>query len=188
MEQEKESKAEPVKFPGTVRRILPLFPSAWLIPIAIVAVLVAIILPMFQKAKVHYKYEVCRDNLAEIAIGVLVYSSETTSLPSPDKWNDLIFEKVGEQLYEYQCPLIEQTSKICPYVMNRNLSSIGGPVPDDMVMLFEGPVGWNQTGGSEMMVFRHKDYKNDTVCNVALANGKVMTVDKNQAQNLKWKP
>jgi hypothetical protein len=187
MKQENKPKAEPVKFPGTVRRILPLFPSLWLIPITMLFMVFAIILPMFQRPRLPAKTIVCRTNLKQISLGVTIYSNDNDgAIPTAEKWNDLIFEYIADER-PHQCPSIgKQAPKTCAYILNRNLYDLKTPIPGDMVLAFEGPVGWNQTGGAEMMVFRHGT-ESVKCCNVALFDGSVTNVTEDEAAKLKWK-
>ncbi|MBW8016439.1 MAG: hypothetical protein FVQ82_09645 [Planctomycetes bacterium] len=162
--------------------------------IAIIALIFFIISPMFHRGHPPAHNIRCMTNLRHIALSVILYYEDNAnantptnlSLPTPDKWNDLTIEYLGDDSV-YMCPLEKQAPKTCTYILNKNLYDLKGPIPPDVVLAFEGPTGWNQTGGPEDMVYRHGSDK-DPVCNVALAEGSSMRVKKSEAANLKWKP
>jgi len=147
--------------------------------------------------KTRAKEIVCRSNLKSISLAVRLYSEDNNtdqaltsqSLPKPDKWNDLIVDYM-RSAKPNMCPSVnKQDSKTCAFVLNKNLYDLKSPIlaPSEIVLAFEGPVGWNQTGGAEDMVYRHGTEK-EPICNVALIDGSVMRVNKSEAANLKWKP
>lgn len=132
------------------------------------------------------KMIVCKSNLKGIALAIKLYTAEHEyRLSSHEKWNDLLtlYHKNNKIL---RCPAEKnQDDNICTYVLNNNVKKLKPPVPSDLVIAFEGPTGWNQTGGSEMIVYRHIE---NTKCNVLLADGTVIEVNETEAANLKWKP
>lgn len=138
--------------------------------------------------KTRAKEIVCRSNLKSIALSVILYSQDNDAKwPTAEKWNDMTVDYLGSKKPN-MCPSVKkQEPKTCAFVFNHNLYELKGPIPRDMVLAFEGPVGWNQTGGAEDMVYRHGTEKEPS-CNVALTDGSVMRVRKSEAANLKWKP
>lgn len=145
--------------------------------------------------KTKAKEIVCRSNLKSISLVVRLYSEDnktdqtltSQSLATAEKWNEVIYPYLLTEKPN-MCPSVKkQDGKTCTYLLNKNLYDLKGPIPDDMVLAFEGAVGWNQTGGPEDMVFRHGTEK-DPSCNVALCDGSVMRVRKSEAAALKWKP
>jgi prepilin-type processing-associated H-X9-DG protein len=179
MEQENEQvKSESSKL---VRTLLKLS-----IAIAIIAFLIFLALPKMHKDTELPRIVICRSNLRQISLSVLIYSQDNDgSLPTSEKWNDMIVEYMGNEK-SYRCPLVEkQAKKTSTYFLNRNLRNLKEPNLADVVLLFEGQPRWNQTGGAEDMVYRHGKEK-DPICNVAFADGHVERVKKSEAGKLKW--
>ncbi|MCF7956223.1 MAG: hypothetical protein K9M75_10500 [Phycisphaerae bacterium] len=129
---------------------------------------------------------ICKTNLKHIAMSLKLYATDQEYwLPPHEKWNDLLtpYQKNNKIL---RCPNDKtEGDKVCTYVLNNNIIKLKPSTPSDLIIAFEGPTGWNQSGGPEMMVYRHIE---NTKCNVALADGTIKSVNEAEAKKLKWKP
>ena len=83
---------------------------------------------------------------------VRTYASDNEGkFPTKDRWCDLVIQGGYAPEEWFRCPFSKIKSGQCTYAMNANLNGKRvSDVPADTVMLFEGQVGWNQTGGVEM--------------------------------------
>jgi hypothetical protein len=111
--------------------------------------------------------------------------------PTTDKWCDLLTKSYWPSVDPdlFICPgainKITQDSNQSSYVLNRNILSMkASEVPADMVLLFEGPVGWNQVGGPELLTTEY--HKDEGAC-VCLADLSVKSVHPDELDELKWK-
>lgn len=159
----------------------------------VVVMLIYILLPRIPDERVISKVAICRSNLKQFALAIKLYANDNDDrLPPHEKWNELL----TPYLPDYKkiiCPTEKKKDdKICTFILNKNLknrmslNNRMSKVPEDMVILFEGPTGWNQSGGPEMIVFRHG--KKEKKCSVALADGTIIQVNETEAKKLKWKP
>lgn len=184
MEQENKPKSKKLNFH-----------AEWIIAIGIIIILIALLLPALEKPKGPAKEIICLSNLKHFAMAVTMYYMDNEygkvptalSLPTAEKWNEVIYPYLLSEKPN-MCPSVKkQEPKTCTYFLNKNLYDLNVPIPTDMVLAFEGRIGWNQTGGPEDMVYRHGTQK-DPSCNVVLSDGSHMRVKKSEAANLKWKP
>jgi hypothetical protein len=68
-----------------------------------------------------------------------------------------------------------------PFTLNKNVFECKGPIPGDMILVFEGQGGWNQVGGPEAA-------KDDRYIDVFLANKvRERGVKKRHLPYLRWK-
>ena len=129
----------------------------------------------------------CRSNLGRLYQALIIYSNNYHGgkYPVPDKWCDLLI-KSGANSDDsdiFACPAAKTPDYIeqCHYAINPNAKLQSSP---DMVLLFETKVGWNQSGGPELMTFENHD---DKGCHVLFNNGSVEFITPEQAEELKWK-
>jgi len=140
-----------------------------LVVIAIIAILAAILFPVFAKAREKARQTSCLSNMRQIAIGVLQYTQDYdetffpltytiggTSEGYTSDWPRLPYPYV-KNWQIYKCPddshkpssnPADNLPYICTYAMNQNLGScpLGRVIaPAVTIMLAEDWSGWNYT-------------------------------------------
>lgn len=189
MEQNDKSEIEVSKSNGTFKRIIIRALCIFLVLFIYFIFFHPTIIP---PSKQLAKPVVCQSYIRYITLGLLLYNTDKTKsqyptvsgLPNKSKWNELIFPYIEDER-PYVCPSEKLASKTCTYVLNQNLYDIKGELPEDMVLIFEGAVGWNQVGDADDIVFRH-GREGQKKCAVGLVDGSVMRVDREEAKKLKW--
>ena len=104
--------------------------------------------------------------------------------PDPDKWSTLLYQY--DDGYSFQYNLIREFNNnpednITRYVLNTAVVALGDKAPDDMVMLFIGPEGWNQSGGKDMLSGSGYTY-------ITFVDGSCKHLPRNHALALNWGP
>jgi hypothetical protein len=112
--------------------------------------------------------------------------------PSTDEWCDLLTKSYMPTMEPelFICPgatdKITQDSDQSSYVLNRNVLGMkASEIPPNVVLLFEGPVGWNQVGGPELLT---TEYHKDEGASICLADLSVKSVRPSEFATLRWKP
>ena len=112
--------------------------------------------------------------------------------PSTDKWCDLLTKSYSPTMDPdlFICPgaaqKITRDSDQSSYVLNKNILGMkASEIPPDVALLFEGPIGWNQVGGAELLTTAY--HKDEGVC-VSFADLSVKFVPSRELASLKWKP
>jgi hypothetical protein len=72
----------------------------------------------------------------------------------------------------------------CEFAVNQHLSEAEGQVPADMVVLFDAPPGWNQSGGPELA----RGYKGSVYARVITGDWTFQTVHIADVPYLRWRP
>ncbi|MHC4060566.1 MAG: type II secretion system protein [Planctomycetota bacterium] len=135
----------------------------------------------------------CRSNLHQLSLFMKLYADDNNGrYPTMDKWCDLLTKNYlpGVDPDLLFCPgardKITQDSNQSSYVLNKNVLGMKvSEIPPDMVLLFEGPVGWNQVGGPELLT---TEYHKDDGVGVSFTDLSVKFVSTNELAELKWKP
>ncbi|MHC4155524.1 MAG: hypothetical protein ACYST6_11470 [Planctomycetota bacterium] len=134
----------------------------------------------------------CRSNVHQLSLFMTFYTDDNNGhYPTTDKWCDLLVASYPEAAdpYIFICPVVRdkmtQDSNQSCYVLNENILGMkASEIPPDVVLLFEGPIGWNQTGGPELLTTEY--HKGEGVC-VSLADLSVKFVRPDEFAELKWK-
>jgi Tfp pilus assembly protein PilE len=159
--------------------------------IAIIVVLMTILLSRYHTPHAH-PLSTCKSNLHQLSLVMKFYADENNGeYPSTDKWCDLLtksyFPTADPDLFI--CPgaidkITEDSNQSC-YVLNKNIVGMKrSEIPPDVVLLFEGPVGWNQVGGPELLT---TEYHKDEGASVCFADLRVEFVRTDELAQLKWK-
>jgi prepilin-type N-terminal cleavage/methylation domain-containing protein len=81
-----------------------------LVVIAIIAILAAILFPVFAKAREKANQTTCLNNLRQIATGLLMYAQDREEiLPGTDNWSMALSTAVGLSGKIWDCPSITHT-------------------------------------------------------------------------------
>ena len=125
-----------------------------LVVIAIIAILAAILFPVFAKAREKAKQTACLSNVKQIALGMLMYATDydgygpvTLETPSKIWWNESVKPYVtNDQVWV--CAGQEPTTYSVPYWIGACYQKWGPDYarsPVDAAMLYEAPwVGYAQ--------------------------------------------
>ena len=114
-----------------------------LVVIAIIAILAAILFPVFQSVRENARRTTCASNLKQIGLAIIEYVADhNETMPDSDKWVDEImpYAKSEALFRDPSAPAGEKWS----YAFNKNLSGIklaDLASPATMVILFESTLG-----------------------------------------------
>jgi len=152
-----------------------------LIALLVSPMMIAIMMPAFNRAKGHAQQVLCTAHLRQIGIAMELYTEENNQYPAADKWCDLLLEYAEITKNSFRCPGAPEGP--CNYAMNKNIEEFGKDAPSDMVLLFETSPGWNQAGGPEILTTENHQ---DDGCNILFADGHVEFVKTENLDDLKW--
>ena len=145
--------------------------------ILLIAILAAILFPVFQKAREKARLSACDSNVKQIELGMIQYTQDHNDMfpKSAAAYKDAVFPYLqSEQLFH--CPS-DQGGPV-DYAMNTKLQGVSIDKiahPDAVIAVYEGK---NQTPN-----FRH-----DGKAVIGYADGHVEEVPESQAGSLKWTP
>ncbi len=81
-----------------------------LVVIAIIAILAAILFPVFAKAKEKANQTTCLNNQRQIGVGILMYAQDNSeTLPPGKNWNLIIADPYGLKGKVWDCPTLTHT-------------------------------------------------------------------------------
>lgn len=151
--------------------------------IFLIAILAAVLFPVFQKVRGNARLAACETNVQQIELGLIQYAQDhNEKLPSSAAaYKDAVFPYIKSESV-FRCPSLEGGG--VAYSMNANLQgkSLDDLAhPDKVVLIYEGQ---NQT-----LDFRHEG---KAVVGFADGHDKALTEAQAQywiqTQDLKWKP
>jgi prepilin-type N-terminal cleavage/methylation domain-containing protein/prepilin-type processing-associated H-X9-DG protein len=98
-----------------------------LVVIAIIAILAAILFPVFAKAREKARQTSCLSNIRQITVGVMSYTQDwDENLPQTGRWWDQLPHTMPYFTYWYQCiePYLKNTQILhCPSSSNVNINN-----------------------------------------------------------------
>ena len=145
--------------------------------IFLIAILAAILFPVFQKVRGNARLASCESNVQQIDLGLIQYAQDHNGKfpPSAAAYKDAVFPYVKtEQVFH--CPADQGGS--VDYVLNSRLqgTSLDNLAhPEKVVTIYEG--------SAQAPSFRHDGY-----AVFGFADGHVRRMTPAQAQHLQWKP
>jgi prepilin-type processing-associated H-X9-DG protein len=144
----------------------------------------ALLLPALAAAKQKAQEINCVNNEKQLALAVLIYTSDHTNhVPPAATWCDAI--KVSEKIFK--CPAANSSSQ-CDYAFNAKLDGMDtSKINPQTVMIFESDTGWNASGGSELLPARAR-HGRGRVFVVAFVDGHVESVAQSRLNTLRWEP
>lgn len=151
--------------------------------IFVVAILAAILFPVFQKVRGNARLAVCETNVRQIELGLIQYAQDHNEKlpPSAAAYKGVVFPYINNEAV-FRCPSQEGTG--AAYSMNTNLQGKGLDDlahPEKVILIYEGQ---NQT----------LDFRHEGKAVVGFADGHDKALTETQAQDwiqtheLKWKP
>jgi prepilin-type processing-associated H-X9-DG protein len=155
----------------------------------LVAILMGILLPALNSVRIAAQKVICANNMTALGKAMHVYAGDYDGkFPISSKWCDLLIEHADVDEHMFRCPAasgynaVDTSQRICSYAMNENVEDVDAP--GDMVLLFETDVGWNQSGGREMLITT--DRHRNGGCNVLFVDGSVELVRIEDINKLRW--
>lgn len=153
--------------------------------VAIISILLLLLIGGFKLCTAEYRRIICQGDLKALGTSLAVYSMDyEDKLPTPDKWCDLLIEKGLKTPESLICPNRKtRAAKASHYIMNKNVLAYESCIfPRDMVLVFEGPEGWNQVGGPEDLEAHHYG----KYCTILFADGDTAYMTISEAKQLNW--
>jgi hypothetical protein len=130
---------------------------------------------------VNLRRQMRQQNLTDIAKVLEKYHGKYRGqYPPADQWSDKIVNYSKSDMLILNCPCNKKARS--SYTINPNCEPNS---PGDMVLLFEGKDGWNQSGGPELLTTENHQAKGS---NILFNNGTVRFITTEELQTLKWKP
>lgn len=149
--------------------------------IFVIAILAAILFPVFAKVRGNARLASCQSNMKQIGLGLIQYEQDNNNkMPaSAATYKDTIFPYIkSDQVF--RCPADQ--SRGVDYSMNTNLQGVSIDKlsdPSSTVAIYEG--------SGQTLNFRH-EHTGGNVAVVCFADGHVKDISQSQAGSLRWKP
>lgn len=148
-----------------------------------VPVMAAMLLPALGAAKQRAMQISCMSNEKQLALGLILYSSDHTNYPPAATWCEAIKSTVGSDRV-FKCPSADPSSR-CDYAFNAKLDGLdASKINPQTVVIFESDSGWDAHGGPELLASRHRAKSSV----VAFADGHVELVTEGRFNSLRWDP
>ncbi len=149
--------------------------------IFVVAILAAILFPVFQKVRGNARLTSCESNVKQIELGLIQYAYDNNNkFPAGDYKAAIMPYTKSESLFH--CPADTVTGGASDYSLNPSLQGVSLAKlsdPANTVAIYEGS---NRT-----LDFRH-EHTGGNVAVVGFADGHVRAVSAQQAKSLRWRP
>lgn len=144
-----------------------------------IALIIAVTM-FYQKVTASLENINCKLRLESIGSILKSYHFDYKRLPEYDHWYDILlkYQKGSESLF--RCPSCTSKGNIGTYVINRHHNSFWITEPN-VVLVFEGMDGWNQSGDAGELKCRHSEG-----CNILFSDGTVRYVKKDEFAKLNW--
>lgn len=143
--------------------------------IVVIAILAAILFPVFSKVRENARLASCRSNVKQIELGMIQYTQDhnDTFPKSAAAYKDAVFPYIKEESV-FHCP--SDQGGVVDYSMNTKLQGVSMDKiahPESVVAVYEGK---NQT----------PDFRHNGKAVIGYADGHVEEVPQAQAGSLKW--
>lgn len=127
----------------------------------------------------------CRDYAPNISEAIYRYAEDhKDNFPNLDRWCDVLVDGGYIERKHLRCP---NRKGPCNYALNNNLQGLTlSQVPDEMVVVFETEAGWNQVGGSEIIVDCRFHFQKSHGCRINFGNGSSQYIK--NLTTLQWEP
>jgi prepilin-type N-terminal cleavage/methylation domain-containing protein/prepilin-type processing-associated H-X9-DG protein len=128
-----------------------------LVVIAIIAILAAILFPVFARARKQARKTMCLNNCKQMGLGVMMYTQDYDETYPNAQWH--------MELPAWATPTYQRVQLLCqPYIKNTQV----GICPEDAAVYtwagqnmsygYHGPSGWNQNTDQTAMAWSGPDY------------------------------
>lgn len=155
--------------------------------IPFIAIMAAILFPVFAKAREKAMQTICQSNLKQLSLGVLMYAQDhNDEFPPPDKWMDSILPYIKDPEL-LKCPRVKNLS-LPSYAMNsyfKGISIAKVKSPGETVLLFDSITGRNRAGDVSILTPAPRHMGGD---NIGYADGHVKWDLRSGVAGLNWDP
>lgn len=143
-----------------------------------IPITVAMLMPALSRARATAVSVVCKSNLHDLSMGMMMYRNDHDQYPDAEKWCEQLIPVYIEGEEAFQCPAAERLR--CAYAMNEKVKPNS---PPNTVLLFESDLGWNGSGGPGDLPDepRHPDGHV-----ILFVDGHVETVGPHEVGDLNW--
>ncbi|MHC4293812.1 MAG: hypothetical protein ACYSTX_05900 [Planctomycetota bacterium] len=122
---------------------------------------------------------ICGTNLSGIGKAMLIYANDNRGkYPTPSEWCDLLMERADLSIKKLRCKKDQENQS--SYAMNPYCDPNS---PNDVVLVFEANIGWNQYGGPELLDLENHDGEG---CTILFNDCHVEFVYTKKIDDLKW--
>jgi len=167
----------PVKKNNTARTVIIVVSALLIGPIFIIAILVAILFPVFQKTRENARLASCRSNMMQLGLGLVQYTQDhKDKYPASAANFKAAVNPYVMEARVFHCP--DDVAGAESYSLNAKLQGLSFEKiasPSETVAIYEGKNG--------VIDFRHHG-----VSVVGFADGRIGTVRKEQVGSLNWSP
>jgi prepilin-type processing-associated H-X9-DG protein len=158
-----------------------------LLIIPVIAILAAIVLPVFASARENARTASCQNNLKQLSIALIAYVQDYDEvLPQKGVWCDRLYPYIQSRRV-YVCP--DLPDKSSGYAFNAALSQVRLTFvadPRDIATEFDASGGWNLYGYSDLPDARHAGRNK---ANIAFLDGHVKSFSLEGMDGVvKWDP
>jgi hypothetical protein len=149
------------------------------------AVGAGMLLPALAKAKARAQSINSVNNLKQLGLAARMYANDhKDKFPKAETWSDDLKEFVGNTKV-YKAPN-DPGPNPCSYAFNASLSGMDiAKVNPQTVLFFEADGGWNNQGGSELLLPRPRS---GGIYIIGLADGSVQQITAGRVRSLRWEP
>lgn len=164
-------------------------------------VLALVVFPVWARHREKARATSCLSNVKQLGLALMQYAHDhDDTMPDATRWCDLTLPYTRNS-YLHICPDADAPWRkgVGTYAMNGALSGHGPSgigSPEEMVALFDSPIGWNLHGGPSLVVNRHKKRTEGIVdrmingrrigANVTFADGHSKWIDERRVADLVW--
>jgi len=169
----------PPKKNNTAATIIIVLVAVFGFGIFAIAILAAILFPVFQKVRGNARLTSCESNVKQLGLGLTQYTYDNGNRFPAGDYKQAIMPYVKVEAV-FHCPADSPGSQ--SYSFNTKLQGIALKKlsdPSQTVAVYEG---------SDQTLDFHHEHRGGNVAVVGFADGHVEAINQNQAQNLRWKP
>ena len=143
------------------------------------------LLPALAKAKSRAQAINAVNEVKQLGLAARMYSNDhKDKFPNAKTWCDDLKEYVGNATV-YKAPNDSGPGR-CSFAFNEQLSGIDeGKIDSQTVLFFEADSGWNQSGGSELMLAKPRSGGSYVI---GFADGSVQQMPATRTRSLRWNP
>ena len=143
---------------------------------------------------IHYAaHAACAGNLRAVRTAMMAYCADYDGrLPLPLNWCDEVDARVDARYRApdrkwYDCPRLRGDG--CGYCLNAALAGLEIKAvgqPEITVLVFDGPAGWNLSGGPGDVDYRHEPFRKGAHC--LLADWSLSYIKRDGSRPARWEP
>lgn len=157
--------------------------------ILVIPIIVAILFPVFVRAKEAGQQSACIKNVKQISVALQMYTTDYEQYPPADRWVqalDPYMGRLSKARDTFRCPAAK--SALPSYALNRRVAGIREADISDpaaTVTVFDSIPGRSPAGGVELLPAPPRHHSRHVI---GFADGHVMSVAASQVSGLMWDP